>query len=60
MLRTKVMLALGGLLIILLAMGLYSMDRCSDLGKRNRNHRIETTIVAGRNIERDEAAAAAP
>jgi NtrC-family two-component system sensor histidine kinase KinB len=34
MLRTKVMLGLGGLLIILLSMGLYSIDRCSELGHR--------------------------
>lgn len=34
MLRTKVMLGLGCLLIILFAMGLYSMDRCSDLGNK--------------------------
>jgi NtrC-family two-component system sensor histidine kinase KinB len=49
MLRTKVMLGLGGLLIILLAMGLYSIDRCSDLG-----HRIEKISRdhddSGRNI----------
>ena len=36
MLRTKVMLALGGLVIILLAMGVYSINQCSSLG-----HRIE-------------------
>ncbi len=34
MLRTKVMLGLVCLLIILLVMGLYSIDRCSDLGRR--------------------------
>ena len=34
MLRTKVMLGLGCLLIIMFAMGLYSIDRCSDLGRR--------------------------
>ncbi len=34
MLRTKVMLGLGCLLIILLVMGLYSIDSCSDLGRR--------------------------
>ena len=34
MLRTKVMLSLGCLLIILLAMGLFSIDRCSSLGRR--------------------------
>ena len=34
MLRTKVMLGLGCLLIILLAMGLYSIEQCSDLGRR--------------------------
>ena len=34
MLRTKVMLGLGCLLIILLAMGLYSIQQCSDLGNR--------------------------
>jgi NtrC-family two-component system sensor histidine kinase KinB len=34
MLRTKVMLGLGCLLIILLAMGLYSMYQCNDLGNR--------------------------
>jgi NtrC-family two-component system sensor histidine kinase KinB len=49
MLRTKVMLGLGGLLIILLSMGLYSIDRCSDLGQRiekiNRDH-----DDSGRNI----------
>jgi signal transduction histidine kinase len=49
MLRTKVMLGLGGLLIILLAMGLYSIDRCSDLG-----HQIEKIArdhdAAGRNV----------
>jgi NtrC-family two-component system sensor histidine kinase KinB len=42
MLRTKVMLGLGCLLIIMFAMGLYSIDRCSDLGNRieaiGRNH----------------------
>ena len=34
MLRIKVMLGLGCLLIILLAMGLYSMHQCSSLGER--------------------------
>jgi NtrC-family two-component system sensor histidine kinase KinB len=34
MLRTKVMLGLGCLLIILLAMGLYSMHQCGSLGER--------------------------
>jgi two-component system, NtrC family, sensor histidine kinase KinB len=34
MLRTKVMLGLGCLLIIMFAMGLYSIDRCSDLGRQ--------------------------
>jgi two-component system, NtrC family, sensor histidine kinase KinB len=34
MLRTKVMLGLGCLLLILLAMGLYSMYQCGSLGKR--------------------------
>ena len=34
MLRTKVMLGLGCLLIILLAMGLYSMHQCDSLGQR--------------------------
>jgi signal transduction histidine kinase len=34
MLRTRLMLGLMLLLIILLAIGLYSMDKCSDLGKR--------------------------
>jgi NtrC-family two-component system sensor histidine kinase KinB len=34
MLRTKVMLGLGCLLIILLAMGLYAMYQCNDLGNR--------------------------
>ena len=42
MLRTRLMLGLMLLLIILLAMGLYSIDRCSALGKRiqtiNRDH----------------------
>jgi signal transduction histidine kinase len=37
MLRTKVMLGLGCLLIILLSMGLYAIDQCSDLGKRIEN-----------------------
>jgi NtrC-family two-component system sensor histidine kinase KinB len=41
MLRTKVMLGLGCLLIILLSMGLYSIEQCSALG-----HRIES-IGAG-------------
>ena len=36
MLRTKVMLGLGCLLIILLAMGLYSIEQCSDLGIAHR------------------------
>jgi NtrC-family two-component system sensor histidine kinase KinB len=34
MLRTKVMLGLCCLLIIMFAMGLFSIDRCSDLGQR--------------------------
>ena len=34
MLRTKVMLGLGCLLIILLAMGVFSIYRCGDLGRR--------------------------
>jgi NtrC-family two-component system sensor histidine kinase KinB len=34
MLRTRLMLGLMLLLIILLLMGVYSIDRCSDLGKR--------------------------
>jgi NtrC-family two-component system sensor histidine kinase KinB len=34
MLRTRLMLGLMLLLIILLAMGLYSIDKCSELGKR--------------------------
>jgi NtrC-family two-component system sensor histidine kinase KinB len=34
MLRTKVMLGLCCLLIIMFAMGLFSIDRCSDLGRR--------------------------
>jgi len=34
MLRTRLRLGLACLLIILLSMGLYSIDRCSDLGRR--------------------------
>lgn len=34
MLRTRLVLGLLCLLLILLAMGLYSIDRCSDLGRR--------------------------
>ena len=34
MLRTRLLLGLLGLLVILLAIGLYSIDQCSELGKR--------------------------
>ena len=34
MLRTRLMLGLMCLLIILLSMGLYSINQCSELGKR--------------------------
>ena len=46
MLRTRVMLGLGCLLIILLAMGLFSIDRCSDLGRR-----IETLSRSNDTVE---------
>jgi signal transduction histidine kinase/HAMP domain-containing protein len=49
MLRTKVMLGLGCLLIILLLIGFFSIDQCGDLGRRieaiGRDHdRVEVAI----------------
>ena len=47
MLRTRLSLGLLCLLLILLAMGLYSIDRCSELGKRI--HDIARDNDPGRN-----------